>query len=251
MATTTLYPYGRFAPRRRPIARAARAIGAAIAALGAASAAQAFQFDTGDPDYSLTWNNTFKYTAAWRLQDASSRIATSFAQPNVDYGDKALDKGLINNRVDLLSELDFIAYKKAGFRISGAGWYDSVYDRARNDFSGSPIPNDQAALAGGANNRNSDGLKNVMGRRAEVLDAFAFGSFDLGDNKLTLRGGKHTLLFGETLFLGANGVAAAQGPIDLVKAFSLPNAQFKEIAMPVGQVSANLSLSSGITIAAY
>lgn len=53
--------------------------------------------------------------------------------------------------------------------------------------------------------------------------------------KLSGRAGRHTQLYGETLFLGANGIAAAQGPVDLVKAFSLPGAQFKEIAMPVGQ----------------
>ncbi|WP_269769090.1 DUF1302 domain-containing protein [Thauera sinica] len=90
-----------------------------------------------------------------------------------------------------------------------------------------------------------------MGRYAEFGDAFVYGKFELGEQTLSLRAGRHTLIYGESLFLGANAIAAAQGPVDLVKALSLPNVQFKEVARPVNQVSGSLSLSENVSIGGY
>ena len=216
-----------------------------------ASAAHAFRFETGNPDLRISWDNTIKYSAAARLREADQDVAASFENPNVDFGDLALDRGIINNRLDLLSDFD-LAYKNVGVRLSGAAWYDSVYMRGSNDYPDSiPIPNTVSAVQGGRNDRNSNAVKKLMGRKAEFLDAFIYGAVDLGGAKLSGRAGKHTQLYGETLFLGANGIAYAQGPVDLVKAFSLPNAQFKEIAMPVGQVSGNLQLTQDFSVGAY
>ncbi|MCX7168913.1 MAG: DUF1302 family protein [Proteobacteria bacterium] len=218
-------------------------------ALGNAAPALAFQFGTDSTDLKVRWDNTIKYTAAWRVKDPDPNITVSLANPNVDFGDLSYNSGLINNRVDLLSELD-VGYKNMGFRVSGAAWYDSVYNKDTTDYVG-VIPNRISAVLGGPNNVLSQDAKDMMGKKGELLDAFVYGSVDMGEQKLTVRVGKHTLLYGESLFLGANAVAAAQGPVDLIKAFSLPNAQFKEIAMPVGQVSANLSISSNLSLGGY
>lgn len=214
-------------------------------------AAHAFGIDTGDSDTKIRWDNTIKYTAGWRTQNPDQYVADGNGlQPNTDFGDLANPRGLINNRFDLLSELD-VTYKNLGFRISGAAWNDAHYTKDRNDYTGL-VPNTQAAAAGGPNNLNSQASKDLMGRKAEILDAFVFGRFDFGgDTNATVRLGKHTLMYGETLFLGANGIANAQGPVDLVKAFSLPNAQFKEIAMPVGQISADIQINPTVSIGGY
>ena len=204
----------------------------------------------GTGDIKVRWDNTFKYSAAWRLNEADPYVANySGAQPNTDFGDLSFSKGLINNRVDLLSELD-LAYKNVGARVSGAAWYDDVYQKGSNAFPGL-IPNTQAALLGGPNNQFPAATKKLMGRDAEIADAFAYGKFELGDQTLSLRVGKQTQIYGETLFLGANGIAAAQGPVDLIKAFSQPNAQFKEVAMPVGQISGTLALNPKLSVGAY
>lgn len=209
----------------------------------------AFEIE-GGTDVKARWDNTFKYTAAWRLHDADAYVANqNGAQPNVDFGDLGFGKGMINNRVDWLSEFD-LAYKNVGFRISGAAWYDAEYASGTNDFAGM-TPNTQAAVLGGANNRLPNKARDMMGRRAEIADAFVYGKFDFGEQALSLRAGKHSLVYGESLFLGANGIAAAQGPVDLIKAMSLPNSQFKEIAMPVGQVSGSLRLTDEVTLGAY
>jgi hypothetical protein len=222
----------------------------AVASAFSMPAAQAFNIDTGNSDLKVNWDNTVKYTAAYRINNPDQNVAISSANPNVDFGDLGHQQGLINNRADLLSELD-VKYKNIGLRLSGAAWYDAEYAKDTNDFNGA-APNNQLQLGGAPLNRTTKSSQNLMGKRAEVADAFVFGKFALNEEQnLTVRAGQHTLLFGETLFLGANGIAAAQGPVDLVKAFSLPNAQFKEIAMPVGQVSASWQISPGMSLSAY
>lgn len=228
------------------------ALAAGVAAILQMTQAQAGTIETGQPDLKVRWDNTFKYSAALRVKDPSQNVAASYANPNVDAGDLALDKGLINNRVDWLTELD-VAYQGMGARVSAAAWYDTVYNKSGNDFPVAiPFPNTASALTGGANNVFTPAARKLMGRKAELADAFVYGSTDIGDGMgLSGRVGRHTQLYGETLFLGANGIAYAQGPVDLIKLFSLPGVQFKEIALPVGQVSGNLQINSDLSIGAY
>jgi hypothetical protein len=65
------------------------------------------------------------------------------------------------------------------------------------------------------------------------------------------RFGKHTVLYGETLFFGQNGIAGGQAPVDVIKLLSVPNSQFKEILLPVEQLSAQMQVSSNVTVGAY
>lgn len=219
-------------------------------------AAVALDINTGVDDLKLRWDNTVKYTAAFRIEDPSQDVAASTANPNVDFGDLSFDSGLINNRLDVLSELE-LSYKRSfGVRVSGAGWYDHVYQKDNTDYPTSApfssLPNRQQAILGGANNELADSAQNVMGRKAEVSDAFLYGNFGFDNGmKLGARAGRFTLIYGETLFLGANGIAAAQGPVDLIKLYSVPNSQFKEIGLPVGQFSTNLQVNSNLSFGAY
>ena len=88
--------------------------------------------DFGNRNISAVWNNTLKYSAGWRLNDVDETVSGRNINPNLDGGDHNFNKGLINNRVDILTEFDFRYKRKMGFRISAAGWYDKVY----NDSNG-------------------------------------------------------------------------------------------------------------------
>ncbi len=237
---------------RNAVSAGGVAVMAGIAIMMQMGQARAATIETGQPDLKVRWDNTFKYSAAFRVKDASQDVAASYANPNVDAGDLSLDKGLINNRVDWLTELD-VSYQGLGARVSAAAWYDTVYNKSSNDFPTTiPFPNTAGALAGGPNNVYTPAAKRLMGRKAELADAFIYGSTDIGDSMgLSGRLGRHTQLYGETLFLGANGIAYAQGPVDLIKLYSLPGVQFKEIALPVGQVSGNLQINSDLSVGAY
>ncbi|MBV1787403.1 DUF1302 domain-containing protein [Marinobacterium sp. D7] len=204
--------------------------------------AQAFKLDTDNTDVSLRWDNTFKYSTAFRVNDRSDLLVNDV---NYDDGDRNFDKGLISNRVDWLSEFDG-RYKNLGFRLSGAAWYDDVYNRSNDNDS--PFTNNATSVD---SDEFTDETRDVHGRKAELLDAFVYGNFDLGEMRSNLRLGRHSLVYGETLFFGANGIADAQGPVDLIKLLSVPSSQFKEVLRPVDQLSATLQLNWETSIGAY
>ncbi|MEG1768254.1 MAG: DUF1302 domain-containing protein [Comamonas sp.] len=235
-------------PRR---AAPARTLLAAAAALLASGASSAFEFDSGNPDVKIRWDNTLKYSNAFRLKDRSPGLSTTQFGPagvvgannqNQDDGNNNFGKGLVSNRADLLSELD-ITGPNWGGRISAAAWYDTVYNRSTDNpgISANHSP---------ASEFTSD-TRSLMGRKAELLDAFVFGKFDLADKPATVRLGRHTLLWGESLFFGVNGIAGGQAPLDLIKLLSVPNSQFKETVRPTGKLSGQVQLSSDVAVGAY
>lgn len=233
--------------RKRGVApqppRVLTAIAVAVLSFGAGvPAAHAFQFETADPDLRVRWDNTVKYTAGWRVKGQDAGLVD---QVNANDGNLNFDRGLISNRLDLLSELD-VVYRNFGLRLSGAAWYDSVYmghnDRP-NDGTGNPVSVDYDEFTSRA--------RRIHGRRAELLDAFVFGRFDLADKPTTVRLGRHGQVWGESLFFGANAIAGGMAPVDVVKLSSVPSTQFKEAIRPVNQVSGQIQLSSDVSLGAY
>lgn len=223
-------------------------------ALGATSA-HAMQIETGNPDLRISWDNTLKYSAAWRVAKRNSSVADDSlgVQLNTNDGDRNFSRGLISNRLDVLSEFDVRYKRNYGMRLSAAAWYDDVYNKG-NDNPGGFSP-----FAGGsqvnANVRRDDKFSNrtrkLHGRKAEILDAFVYGRFDVNDMALNLRAGRFTQLYGESLFFGNNGIAGAQTSLDLIKAMSVPNSQFKEIMRPTGQLSGQLQINQNVSVGAY
>jgi hypothetical protein len=188
----------------------------------------------------IRWDNTLRYTAAFRLDPYSSALV---ANPNADDGDRDFAPGPVSNRFDLLSEFD-ISGGDYGIHASGAAWYDTVYhQRDANDSAATSNP------ISVPHNAFTRAVQTLDGKDAELLDAFFYGSFDADGIPVTFRVGRHTLLWGESLFFAQNGIAAGQAPVDENKALSEPDAEAKEIFLPVGQASltvqplANLALS--------
>lgn len=226
----------RRAPHRLTLA-AALVIGAPMA--------MAFQIETGSPDLSLRWDNTLKYSTAWRTQNASSKLSERQVARNQDDGDRAFDKGLISNRLDILSELD-ISFQNVGARISGAGWYDTVYQGDNdNDDPG------RANARSVAYDEFTDDTRKLHGGDGELLDAFVYWNGEVADRALSVRAGRHGLIWGESLFFGANGIAGGMAPVDVVKAQSVPNTQFKEITRPINQLSTTFQLSDDVSLSAF
>ncbi|WP_246475020.1 DUF1302 domain-containing protein [Pseudomonas folii] len=215
---------------------------AAIAAISVPPQVGAFEIDTGDSDLRVRWDNTIKYNAAWRVKERDSKLVSSV---NQDDSDRNFDRGLISNRLNLFSELD-ARYQDFGARVSAAGWYDSVY-QGHND-NDSPATANQRSVS---YNEFTDDTRALHGGQAEILDAFVFGKGSLGGLPSNFRLGRHSLLWGESLFFGANGIAAGQAPIDVIKATSVPNTPFKELIRPVNQFSGQLQLRSNLSVAAY
>jgi hypothetical protein len=241
-----------------------RTLVAAAVAL-ALPAAHAFDIETPNPDVKVRLDLTPKYSTAVRLKDPSSAltrfdVAVDPGTINEDDGDHNFQKGQISNRFDLLAELD-VTGKNFGGRISATAWNDAVYLR-KNNYAGTPV------YAAGTNTGGTYPLaNNIVGTQApndflqatrdqhgqgsEILDAFVYAKGDVGDMKGTVRLGKHTLQWGESLFFGQNGIANAQGPVDVAKIVSVPGWQFKEVLLPVEQVSGSLQVAEGVSLGAY
>lgn len=223
------------------------------------ASAHAFQIEAEDTDWQLRWDNTVKASAKARVEKADPALTSSFrnlvpgdsstAFPqalNFNAGDQNFQRrGFVSERIDVLSEFDAIWRRDFGLRVSAAGWYDAELHRttdADNDSSIGQTPYNEFPAR----------TRRIAGGDGEVLDAFVFGGwrFDNG-MKVTGRLGQHALQYGETLFFGDNGIARAQGPIDIDKLLSSPNAQFKEVIRPVPQISGQLQISPEIAVGGY
>jgi len=231
----------------------------ALAALLAITAsAHAFQFDTGDDDLSIRWDNTVKGSLKVRTAKAEAALndsfrllvpgvpASAFPQAlNFNAGDQNFQgRGVVSERLDILSEFDAVWKRDFGVRLSAAGWYDQkLHERTQATDGFVPqTPVDEFAQS----------TKTRAGRKAELLDAFVFGGWRLDNQvKVTARLGRHGLQYGESLFFGDNGIARAQGPIDIDKLLASPGAQFKEIIRPVPQLSGQVQFSPEVSLGGY
>ncbi len=196
---------------RRANRRAAGGL-AGILLLTASFEAHAVELYSED-DLEVRWDNTLRYGAEVRL---GPRSAALISDPNADDGDRNFLPGLVSNRVDLRSDFD-LTEGRFGLHVSAAGWYDSVY-HGRNDndspatFNPASVPHDEFTRA----------VRRLDGADAELLDAFANGSFDLGKQTLSFRIGRQTALWGESLFFAENGISAGQAPLDEIKELNSP-----------------------------
>ncbi len=217
-----------------------------LALLAMAGPAQAFEFDTGNPDLAIRWDNTLRYTHARRVQ---SQDATILRNRNNDDGDRNFNKGTILNRFDLLSELDLTYRGAYGFRLSGTAWYDPSYG---GGFDNASLATSNHLENGVAAFGVSSYARRYYHRSGEILDAFVFGQADLGAMKLNAKLGRHTVFWGESLgFSGLlHSIAYSQGPTDVAKAFATPGVEVKELFRPINSVSAQIQVTDRLSIAA-
>lgn len=193
------------------------------------SQAHAMAIETGNSDISIRFDNTVRLSYGQRVENRDASIAQTV---NYNDGDLKFATGdAVNQRLDLLSELDFVYKDTTGFRLSGAGWYDHAYAD------------------------NSDELSDFADRyyhgpSGELLDAFVFYNAEVGDALLNVKLGRHTLFWGETLFNAANGINYGQSALDLGKLYTVPGSSTKELFIPRNQLSASLTLSPELTLGA-
>ena len=209
--------------------------------------ALAFEFDTGNPDLSIRWDNTIRYNLGLRVEGRDDKIGNSAVS---DEGTYSFDSGsVVTNRIDILSELDFVYKKQMGFRVSGAGWYDGAYDDRARSNPNPPLVN----IPSYVNQQYTPYTKRYYrGPSGELLDAFVFGNFDVGTVPTSLKAGRHSLYWGESLFLGGNlhSIAYAQNPLDLQKGFATPGIEAKELFRPLRQVSGQAQITDTVSVAA-
>ncbi len=227
--------------RRRAGRSIAYGVAFVVGVLGGVGPAAAFQFDTG-PDLSVRWDNTVRYNLSMRAEGRDPKIANA---PNNDESDYKFGRGdIVNNRLDLLSELDLVYKEMIGFRVSASGWYDHGYhDESVKSASGLE---DRTSYN---DSRYSSFTKRFYkGPSAEVLDAFVFANFDMLRTPVRIKAGKHSIFWGESIFNANHSVAYSQMPSDTRKSLSSPGVEAKETFLPVNQVSGQVQLADDLAV---
>lgn len=219
----------------------------AIALSGAApEMVGAMEIDTGNPDIQMRWDNTVRYNAGWRMEQVNPDFARSSGHDETETKFKRGD--LIINRLDLISEFDFIYKQDYGFRVSGAAWTDRAYSGRESERNTAAFPSAAGAYVDDRYNAYAD--RYIAGPGGEILDAFVFGNFTLGATSLKVRVGKHNVYWGEGTFTLGNSIAYSQGPVDTIKSATSPGAEAKELFMPVSQISGQFQVSDELAFAA-
>lgn len=231
--------------------------------------AQAFKFDTPD-DWEVRWDNTAKGNLMLRVEDmdpsiydpARTRSATGLNPTAAGLADDAtfsVKQGhFASQRLDLLSEMDVIWKDKLGFRVSGAGWYDFEYDQSAYPRSGltpsGRSPYSTFAYLSVQPGDYNDAAEDLHYRGGELLDAFVFGNFELGEGtSANVRAGRHTLYWGQSLLsIGAiHGFAGSMAALDLAKGLGTPGSEAKELFIPNEKISSTVQFDGGLSISAF
>jgi hypothetical protein len=190
----------------------------------------------------VRWDTTVRDTLAFRTENANPAL---LANINADDGDRSFKPGLISARLDIFSEIT-IERGELGFDISAQGWYDPVY--FQHSANTSPQTFNPVSVP---NNKFPPAVQTLMGRDAELLSAYVKDGFSIGDVPVSVRLGRQTLLWGESLFFPNNGIAAGQAPVDFIKSVSAPLAEARELYLPVAQAVVRVELQPGLALELY
>jgi hypothetical protein len=196
----------------------------------------------------INWDAQIKYSAGVRLTGQNNKLidpAVNQSNTNLDDGDRAFNRGLMADRGDIFTEVD-MTYGNVGIHASAAGWGDAAY-------LGNSADNSPATFNAYSVNYNqwTEGTRSTVLGDEELLDAFAFGKFNIGKSTLSVRGGQYALQWGESLFFGNNGIAGGMSPVDALQFLTDPTTQFKELILPVPQGSMQWQLTPKVAVGAY
>ena len=154
---------------------------------------------------------------------------------------------MVNNRFSTIADID-VQYNNFGLFVRPRAFYDFAYTGDNSNTS--PATNNNL-IAGTINKTDQfdDETEKAHGRRAEILDAFAYAGFDLGGRNLQLRAGRQVIQWGESLYIGG-GIAAAMAYADATAA-NAPGVELKEVYLPSTAVSAQMDITDTVSFGAF
>jgi len=222
---------------------------ASIMTLAAPQSAQAFNLYSGSvagQDLEVNLETTLQYSTFERVNDPSAVLLNNV---NGNEGDDNFRHGIVDNTFDALPVFN-LQYGQFGAHVSGELYLDTPYlQKNQNNSPGTfnpYVPSDNRSF--------TSATRNINGRNAVLLDAFVYDGVNFGaagNQTLTVKFGRQTLLWGQSLFFASNGISAGQAPIDIIKAEGLPNAQSQQIFLPVGQAVVTYQPNDFLTLQGY
>ncbi len=216
----------------------------------------AAEFQWGDIEGSF--NSQISIGASWRLEAQDPRLVTFGNRPDIatslsvgastgtaDDGNANFDDGDVYSLI--LKGVHDLELRKGDFGVflRGKYWYDEELangSRVIGNSANAYTPNVKLADSG------FDDLAQASG--IELLDAFVYGTWYLGENDapLDIRLGRQVASWGESTFI-QNGINSIN-PVD-VSAFRRPGAEIKEGLLPVSMLLISTSPTDALTFEAF
>ncbi|RBW48296.1 DUF1302 domain-containing protein [Marinobacter sp. F3R11] len=227
---------------------------AVAVAAGMSGHASAYSFYLGDVE--AQFNTTLSAGVGWRVSDQDKRLiaqgnlGSQYANTtqgsstnNYDDGNLNFDKGDTyskivkgNSELFLNYDVDGDMLTRVGALVRGRYWYDfELKDESR-----------AVDDVGQTRELNSQVKDNASG--GEILDAYIFTDWYLGDVPLSVRYGQQVLSWGESTFIqgGINTI----NPVD-VPAFRAPGSELKDALLPVEMFYMSAGVTENITLEAF
>jgi hypothetical protein len=195
----------------------------------------------------INLNTTISYSTFYRVNNPSAILLSGPSSANYNDGDLDFRHGFVSNEFEAVPILD-IKDGNYGAHFSGEFYLNTPYlGTTQND---QPSTTNPFSIA--KSDDFTSATRNINGENARLLDAFVFGRHVFNDGSVfSLKVGRQTLLWGQSLFFPENGIAAGQAPLDIITAESLPNPQAQQVFLPVGQVVGTYQFASGLTVQGY
>ncbi|MBK3866388.1 DUF1302 family protein [Pseudomonas stutzeri] len=205
-------------------------------ALGTAAPAYAVNFNIGEIEGQF--DSSMSIGASWSMANpdmdlvGASNGGTGFTQTGDD-GRLNFKKGETFSKIFKgVHDLE-LRYRDSGAFIRGKYWYDfELKDESRLFKDISDSNRKEAAQSSGA----------------QILDAFLYHNYYVGDLPGTVRLGRQVVSWGESTFIG-NSINSIN-PLDAA-AFRRPGAEIKEGLIPVNMLYVSQSLSDRLSMEAF
>jgi hypothetical protein len=212
----------------------------ALALAAAATGAQATEFYFGD--MTLQWDNTISYGVAWRTEapDASTIApgnaaalglkgegsSYNYDDGNLNYGENEIYTNVVKYSTDIE-----INYKNYGGFFRAKAFYDTEIMDGEREFK-----------------ELNDATEDASGSGYELLDAFVWADYNLGEMPGTFRVGRQVVSWGESTFIqgGINSI----NPVD-ASTFRRPGAEVKEGLLPVNMIFTSIGINADLSLEAF
>jgi hypothetical protein len=226
-----------FVPARR-ISAVALAVSALIGA-----PAQAFQFTSESGEVKGAFDTNITYGAMWRVGQRDLQLVGLgngglTRSVGDDDGNLNYDRGSLVSSLFKVSHDLSLNYHNVGMFARALYFYDSAIHDMENCGIGS------TTCAKGL----LPEAKDRLGDDVQLLDAYVFGRFDLGEHKLNARFGNQVVNWGESTFI-PNGINAAN-PVDVAR-LRAPGSEVKEGLLPVPMLWSSLEVSDTVSLEGF
>lgn len=221
-----------------------------IAGLLIAGPATALQTEWGELSLGLT--NKLSLGAAIRMADRDPRLVgianggDAFST-NGDDGNLAFDKGdLVSGTIKLTSDIA-LAYRDFGALIRVSGVYSPLLD-GKDDFYDAADYGAGKEFGTAERDRKTDAVHSQVGLHGDLMDAYVYGNFGIGERSLVARLGRQAPNWGESLLVlhGLNSILAFD-----VNRLRVPGFEFEELARPAAMAWVSVDPIDNVNVEAF